>query len=533
MRFCLLHLALCLAALLVGCEPVAPAPAVKPTTGPLVRPAPVTGPINSPTVEPTLHQPVVQQGADLPQPGEIWSAYYMQDKKVGYSHVQSRTVTENGKELLYTHGQSELTLNRETSTLTQRIDLKSWETPDGKLERFESRMTSGPGEIVAQGKRVGEMMIVATDTLGKRVTVPVPLPQKCGGYFAPDQSLEKSPLKPGEKRTVPCLIPVFNQPGETVLTALEPEEVSIRGLEQKLLKVKSEIKIAGQTLTSYSWINDRGETVKTFDPSFKQEAFRTTKQFALAKNDLGRIDLLAATTVPLKGKLPEERPLKAVTYLARLKDEKIDGQFASDEFQQTTAVDEHTARLQIHELDRSSPVDKALRGAEPTAAETSANSLIQSDDPAIVALANSIAAEETEPLAVSLALEKGTRAHITKRSYAQAFATAAEVVRSQEGDCTEHAVLLAALCRARKIPARVVLGLVFYPPQNGFAYHMWNEVWVGDRWVPLDATVAQGTVGADHIKLRHASLQGESAYAVMLPLLQVVGRLELEVARVE
>ena len=67
-----------------------------------------------------------------------------------------------------------------------------------------------------------------------------------------------------------------------------------------------------------------------------------------------------------------------------------------------------------------------------------------------------------------------------------------EVARSLEGDCTEHAVLLAALCRARKIPARVAFGLVYYPPQKGFAYHMWNEVWIADRWIPLDATLGHG-----------------------------------------
>ena len=92
------------------------------------------------------------------------------------------------------------------------------------------------------------------------------------------------------------------------------------------------------------------------------------------------------------------------------------------------------------------------------------------------------------------------------KNFSQAFATAAEVARSLEGDCTEHAVLLAALCRARKIPARVAFGLVYYPPQKGFAYHMWNEVWIADRWVPLDATLGLGGIGADHIKLGDSNL---------------------------
>ena len=90
-------------------------------------------------------------------------------------------------------------------------------------------------------------------------------------------------------------------------------------------------------------------------------------------------------------------------------------------------------------------------------------------------------------------------------------------------------MLLAALCRARKLPARVAFGLVYYPPEKGFAYHMWNEVWIADRWVPMDATLGQGGIGADHIKLGDSNLAGGSPLADLLAVIQVFGRLELEV----
>lgn len=476
--------------------------------------------------------PVAEQAEPvvLPAPErELWSAIYMQDKKVGYSHVTIRRVRSGSQELLHTQNESELTIVREKDRVTQRLHMQTWETPEGELQRFHSRMSMGTGEMVAEGKASERGLVVTTDTLGKKVTKLQPWMPKTGGYFAVDQSLERTPMKPGETRTVAGLIPVFNQAGEAKLTALGEEEVSIRGLKQKLLKVQNEIKIDNQTLTSFCWVNDRGEMLKTFDPTFKQETFLTTKEFALQKEDLGTIDLLEATTAKVKGELPTERPLKHAVYLAKLTDgQKIDGLFANDEFQQFEKIDDYTGRLKITLLDRSSKINEALRGAKPVPEDLAANSLIQSDDRQVMQLAASIAPDAVDPLTIALALEQGVAQHIRKHGYAQAFATAAEVVRSQEGDCTENAVLLAAVCRARKIPARVALGLVYYPPQQGFAYHMWNEVWIGERWVPLDATVAQGAVGADHIKLRHANLHGESAYAVMLPLMQVVGRLELE-----
>jgi transglutaminase/protease-like cytokinesis protein 3 len=113
------------------------------------------------------------------------------------------------------------------------------------------------------------------------------------------------------------------------------------------------------------------------------------------------------------------------------------------------------------------------------------------------------------------------------------MATAAEVARSLEGDCTEHAMLLAALCRARQIPARVAIGLVYYPSAGGFAYHMWTEVWIKDRWIPLDATLGLGGIGGAHLKFAHSSMQGTGAYADLLPVVQALRRLNLEIVSSE
>jgi len=53
---------------------------------------------------------------------------------------------------------------------------------------------------------------------------------------------------------------------------------------------------------------------------------------------------------------------------------------------------------------------------------------------------------------VACRLEKLVRDKMQAQDFSQAFATAAEVAETLQGDCTEHAVLLAALCRAREIP---------------------------------------------------------------------------------
>jgi hypothetical protein len=92
---------------------------------------------------------------------------------------------------------------------------------------------------------------------------------------------------------------------------------------------------------------------------------------------------------------------------------------------------------------------------------------------------------------------------------------------------------LAAVARARGIPARVAIGLVYQAGTQSFAYHMWDELWIGDHWLPLDATLGRGGIGAAHLKLTDSSLAGAQAYSCFLPVAQVIGQLRIEILEVE
>ena len=118
---------------------------------------------------------------------------------------------------------------------------------------------------------------------------------------------------------------------------------------------------------------------------------------------------------------------------------------------------------------------------------------------------------------------------MTKKDYSQALATASEVARNHEGDCKGHAVYLAALARARGIPARVAAGLVYMPQSQAFGGHMWTEVYVAGRWIGLDGTLAKGGIGGGHLQLTHSPMAGAAAYNILFPVMQIVGRLKVEV----
>ena len=159
------------------------------------------------------------------------------------------------------------------------------------------------------------------------------------------------------------------------------------------------------------------------------------------------------------------------------------------------------------------------------------NQFIQSDDPLIISDARKAAGEKTDPWQIALALEDYVHREVSKKDFTQAFATALDVAKTRQGDCSEHAFLLVALARAKGIPARVAFGLVYMPQMQAFGYHAWSELYIDERWIPLDATLGRGGIGAGHLKLGHSNLKGTSAFSSFLPVVQVIGRLKIEVVQ--
>ncbi len=133
------------------------------------------------------------------------------------------------------------------------------------------------------------------------------------------------------------------------------------------------------------------------------------------------------------------------------------------------------------------------------------------------------------------AIRQYTYRHITKKGLEQAFAPASETAQSQEGDCSEHAVLACALLRANKIPARVACGLVFADEFAGkagiFGWHMWTQALVDGKWIDLDATLDR-RYSAAHILTGTAALTEGPFDPSMTNIITLMGNLNIEVLEV-
>ena len=132
-----------------------------------------------------------------------------------------------------------------------------------------------------------------------------------------------------------------------------------------------------------------------------------------------------------------------------------------------------------------------------------ATPLIQSSDSTVTALAGTLSAGVTDPAEVLDGLRQIVQFTLRPSyRFSSAHLSAREALRLKEGDCSEYSVLLAALERAKGIPARVVTGFRYSPASGTFVAHAWTEALVRGRWTLVDATPGDDA-DATYLKIEH------------------------------
>lgn len=469
--------------------------------------------------------------ATEPWAQEIWEVQAIDGVKVGYAHMAVDRRTEAGRDVFHFQEESSMALLREGKEVRIEAELSSVEPTGGGLESYQMRVRQGRLVMESSGRVVGGQLELELRAGGNVSRGRLPWPADCGGPHAVELSLWQSPMKPGQTRTLRALIPAINQIGRIELTARQYETVRLPEKPSRLLRIETQTTLAdGQTLTGTLWTDPAGDILKEHNRELDLVSFRASKQMALEASAAARYDLLADLFVPVKRRLEEPYRSRRIRYRVRLSGDDPARVFPSSPTQTVRSTGPETAEVVVVAAGPKR-LDQLPQATQPPGqAEREPNSIIQSDDATIRRLAAEAVGQLGDPCEQVLALE-GFVHRFVEVDYSQAFASAVDVASTRRGDCSEHAVLLAALARAVGIPARVVVGLIYTEGSKGpgFAYHMWNQVYVEGRWVPLDATLALGGTGAARLAIAHHSLEGASALSCFLPVARVAGQLEIEI----
>ena len=471
---------------------------------------------------------------------ETWQVNYIGGKRIGYQYSRERVELRDKKKIVITVNDSHSTLTRFGQELKMSTSLRIEETESGDLLRFSYQMKNPPiQDSLTEGVVNGEQLELTTTLAGRTDKRRVPWEGDTKSPAFPDRWLRDHPLKPGESKSFKVYLPEFAKFSQEHFAADEVRPVKLLdGKEVPLLRVKviySAIpEIKPRQYVDASW---RTKVIENDMLGIDSRSYDVPRDVALQAIAGAELDLAVSTLIHVDPPILNAHRKKKIVYRVSMKEESPEPFFVAGGTQQIKPLIEKDAKDHAIELTvipkpippvGSRPVKTEDRYLAPTR-------FLQSRDPAVVDHAERAAAGEVDPSRIATRMEKYVFEKLTKKNFSTAMASAAEVAKRMEGDCTEHAVLLAAMLRTKNVPSRIATGLVYVERRNAFGGHMWTEVFLAGDWIPLDATLGKGGIGPAHLKMADSPLDEDAPLPVgtFLPAYQAIGKLRIEVIKAE
>jgi len=430
-------------------------------------------------------------------------------QRAGYVEMLQQPVRrddEQGLQMILT-ARGELNLLGRMTAFTLRGD--TWRGLETGTTAFAWRLSSEGHRIAFDGRIVDGRLDAEVRTAGEVF----PVRFQVGDAFAitPDLAgtLDTKQMRPGGVYTTESFDPLTMSRSTWRIRAVREESIEAYGetYDTMLLELDSGL------MTTRAWVSFDNELIRV-DTPIGFSLVRADSQTALGAIPRAEADdLLGFTAIRPTG----ERPVRGATRMvARISgiDEALAP--ASDDAQTVTGDGLITVAP-------GGPVEAPM--PDDLEAYLASDPFVQSDHPTIVAKAAEITGDAADPW------EKARRLydfvfHELEKTAVISFPSALEVLEQLEGDCNEHTVLYAALARAVGIPTRIAIGVVWSEALDGFYYHAWPEVHVGE-WVWLDPTLGQIPADATHIKLFTGGIE------TWPRLTAFIGNLQIEVLEIE
>ncbi len=432
---------------------------------------------------------------------EQWFAVMLNGAKTG--HMQASRTERHG---IVTTEQTML-LSIERMGISIQIENREQyvESVDGRPMSFEAvQKTSGVAMRTKGSINEDGTLTITSGTPGSERTRTMPWPE--GALLAEGQRLAilEAGLEPGSQFAVSAFVPSAMESITVDNQVLAKESIDLFGREVELLRVDQTMKLGLMDTKSVAWVDDQFELHKmSMDMmGLTLDIMSCPEQCALSDNEPTEFFVSALAKSPSAITQPMTEAPLVYTVSARSSDAKL---YFPDSDEQDVINNNGVWTLKIG-AQSPGPQPIPYAGENPAAqAALQPTDWIQSSAPEVLALAKT-ATEGAKTAAEAMQrLESFVSDYVNEKSLSVGYASALEVIDTRAGDCTEHALLLAALGRAIGVPTRIATGLAYVDQwvgvQDTFVPHAWVQAYIGDRWISYDA--ALGGFDTGHIALAY------------------------------
>ncbi|MBW1722073.1 MAG: lasso peptide biosynthesis protein [Deltaproteobacteria bacterium] len=381
------------------------------------------------------------------------------------------------------------------------------------LKSFHSSMASGIVKFNVSGKVEGRRLILEIGSGAKRRSKTLKIKDDLLLGSALDYYFRSKKLKVGDIFSLPFFDPSSMLQKDMKIEVTARETLSIHGESYDTFRLEGRVWGRGFKV----WVDHEGRPIKESGIMGFTTMISNAERAPTGLGADSGVDLYEIAAVQVNRSLPDPREM---TYL-KLRLQGIDEETAF--LLEKSGGKRQQFRDGILQIRKEAvPLRPSYRtpyrnGRQDMKAFLKPEFNIESDDEEIIRQAREIAGDSDNPLVVARRMVAWVYRHLEKRPVLS-FPSAKEVLRTREGDCNEHAVLLTALLRASGIPSRIVVGLVY--ARGKFYYHAWTEAYLGD-WITMDATLDQMPADVTHIKLFEGNLEQQARITGLIGELEI------------
>jgi hypothetical protein len=441
-------------------------------------------------------------------------------------------------DLIHTMMDMTLQIGRAAQTVKMAVSSGTIETLDGRPLSFTSDQDMSMFRTVMRGEIEGGQVRITQSQpkiqLEKKLSFPFP-----DGAMMTWGAFREGVIrgfKPGVEYTIRTYSPDLRLDDaiETKMRVGDWETKEVFGKAVRGMRATSEMNTTMGDIEMHSWVNEAGDVLMAEMPIQglgHMQLVTVNQETAMA--DFIPAEIFMKTTISVPP-IDTDR-VRAIRYRVSLVGEGDDVlDLPTTGMQTPRKLDDRSSEVIVQRQVHRSSDESPAPDAEMIAPYLQSNLMINTDDPDLRKIADEAGGDATDPFTLADNLRRFVRAYISDKSLDVGFASASEVCRSREGDCSEHGVLLAALGRIKKLPSRVVVGVAYVPSfagrQHILGYHMWTQFFIDGQWYDFDA--ALGDEVAPHpgrIALAVTSLRDASLADISIPLLSKIGNLKVEI----
>lgn len=436
---------------------------------------------------------------------EVWLGVYLKDQKVGFSFTALQKYPDYYR--VKNRMRMKLGVMGTTQELTSTLEGKMH--TDLSLDNFYFDLVSRNHKFRVYGKHEGSKIHLKVETAGRTTEQDIEVGEKVYLPVTLGVLIAKEKAKPGKKYSFNIFDPTILSPATSEVVIEGEEDLKVGDHTYRAVKIRSTL----LGMTSTTWLDSIGATLKEVSPPGLVMLRQSPEQVLSEESTQVYLDIISLFSVKPDKKIDNPRESR---YL-KLQLFDIDTTLLDleDISQHILALNPLTIEIKPPEI-KPTPLALPIKGEEKF---LKSSLYIQSDDPEIKGKAKEIIGGTKNGQEAAKRILDWVYRNIEKRATAS-VPSAVEVLKTKEGDCNEHSILYAALCRAVGIPTKVVVGLVYL--NDAFYYHAWNKVYLGE-WIPVDPTFGGFPADAAHIKLKEGELEEQAK------VLKVVGNLKIKI----